>query len=247
MARFDLVWLGTACVLALVGCGSPEAPTRPGSDVPTDLPERTPTPAAAEGDADQPKTPAATGTPAQTQKPVIDPNRTYTLEVASAILSPGEGPHGAKTEWDSMAPIDPILSQQIADTLALPRQEVAIATDITNILSVANAPPDAFGSVDLLESGVVKTSKELPRIDDSFAPTWGDSRASFHGVKLTDKIRLRVHLSEYDDFSDDDTIGSVDLNLADFEGALRDGHLHHVRVTGQSDNILFIGLNVLPE
>lgn len=248
MARFDLAWLGCACVLALVGCGSDGAPSSAKkSSVPTELPDR-------DDDDDSsvvnvpPTTPQQPTTPTPTEvKPVIDPNRAYTIEVVSALISLGDGPNGAKTEWDSFALVDPNMAFAVADALEVPQEGAVIAASVTSILASANAPPDPYGSVDLLDSGQTKATMELPRTGDTFAPAWGNQRASFHGVKITDKIRLRVNLMEHDDFGDDDAIGSVDLSFKDFDAALRAGGVHHVRVTSQSDNILFVGLNVLPE
>lgn len=107
------------------------------------------------------------------------------------------------------------------------------------------------GTVQLYARTTVVGSQTLPKMQNSYEPTWNPPGA-FTRVTLDDGTSLRVTLVDKDlgslvGFETDDPIGSVDLNANHLRAALAQNTIFQVPVHEQGHQILFVGIRVRRE
>jgi hypothetical protein len=130
----------------------------------------------------------------------------------------------------------------IAAALEEPVPYLAVLDVFQKPMAIALARPDPAGTAEV-ETPWGRGTRDLPKIQDTFTPTW---QARWDGVPLVEATRLRVSLTDKD-VVNDDPIGDVVLNGTDLLAALKSARVAHVRVDDQSRQILFLDVEVIPE
>lgn len=220
-------------------------PPKPEAEGPTGRPIETKA-----TDTEEELTPPETNAPPpvvdDAPRPLIDPDRFYTIQVARVMVAPGDRP--TNTEWDSSSPIAPELTKALDDLFQGPPQPAAMMlSKAASIVARAANAPDVVGRVSVVQSGFLRGSADLPKVPNTCIPSWGADRPEFHHLKIDDKLRLQVELFDSDVLADD-RIGTVEVSLAALTRAARLDSVFMVPVYDQGDpNILYVGVNVLPE
>jgi hypothetical protein len=173
------------------------------------------------------------------------PPPVVTVEIISCGIAYGKADG---TQWDGFGktPTDLLALAGKAD-LQWPE---FVASAYANTIE----KPDPIGWADLdrgdgrgfLERA--KLSRDDEEQEDTLVPVWDPTPAWRH-VVLSDRVSLRLELSDVDDFNADDVIGRVFLTRADLASGLTDeGHVHPVRVKTQDNGqIAFVGIRVVRE
>ncbi|HEY4244001.1 MAG TPA: hypothetical protein VGM88_29505 [Kofleriaceae bacterium] len=169
------------------------------------------------------------------------PSRFARVSIIGAVIGPCKSDGH---DWDGPGShVDPDTTRRLVRALGGSNIYGAAAEIMTELAQASFDKPDVFGTADLLTpSGEEHLALPL-HYRDNFTPEW--SNADFPHVPLDDSTRIRVSLIDKD-LVNDDVIGTVELNRADLEAALRAGAVFPVPVFQQSANqILFIRISVI--
>jgi hypothetical protein len=146
--------------------------------------------------------------------------------------------------WDGWTPVDPEKLAQVAEALDATDPYVAVAALFAGPVLEGITPPEPKGSAQFLGvAAPLDEPRALMSQQDTLTPDW-DEKPTWQHVPLSPDVRLRVSLLDYD-VSNDDPIGTFELNENDFAGAFDAGQVFQVNVSRQTYNqVLFVGISV---
>jgi hypothetical protein len=172
--------------------------------------------------------------------------RLVTVEIVDAVIAPGK--HDG-TDWDGLGSVDPSVSQAITVALVGPNPLADVLSALTNPALAAVDKPDPYGSAQLTVYGMITDWVALATSDDAvpntFTPIWPYDW-HYQNIPIDTDVRIRIDLWDKD-LIDDDPIGSVVVNSNDLKAALAAQKKLEVQVSDQSDQLLFVGINVVEQ
>lgn len=165
-----------------------------------------------------------------------------TVSIVGALIGPGKA--DGRT-WDGPGHIDANAMGSVVGALAKANAYMAAAAVVGALSMDAFSKPDPYGYADLLAPNQIARVALPLTYKDTFTPSWPG--AELRNVPLRDGVRIRITLIDKD-LSNDDPMGTVELNRNDLMAALEAGAVYPVRVAEQSANqVLFINVSVLAE
>ncbi|MCK6509914.1 C2 domain-containing protein [Myxococcota bacterium] len=157
----------------------------------------------------------------------------------------GEGWEGGAISQEAAKKITEIMTKAATSYFGLPSDFGlgAALGEISSLLVGLSAPPDVFGTAELLSPAQTPLQIELPQKDDTYNPTWG---VGWSNVPLSREAKIRIVLTDYDPLDSNDDIGTAMLNFNHLIAAYWKGEVVQINVAGQTNNsILFVGISVV--
>jgi hypothetical protein len=172
------------------------------------------------------------------------PPATATISIHGAAISPAMV---GGDEWDGPGQVPEGVITDTFDQMGLGYG--AVVEYLTNLAADGYAPPDPFGVAQRWQDGAliepIALGTEDTNDEDTFAPNWVDSR--WYGVPVDQDMRLEFTLWD-EDLSENDTIGTVQLNYDHVIAALQQAEVLGIRTDEQgSGRILFVAISAVPE
>lgn len=160
------------------------------------------------------------------------------VTIVSALIGPAKA---SGDVWDGTGgKLDHEAVRLIAGALAASNPATAISMAMAPIIESGVEPPDVFGVAEVFTR--YRTSQyKLPKRNDTFSPSWA---VDVSRVPLSADTRIRIKLTDSDDFGDDD-VGVVEINADDLVRARDAARVYPIVVAEQSQNqILIINVSV---
>lgn len=150
--------------------------------------------------------------------------------------------------WDGTSAIDGKTITAVADAFVATAPYAELSGVLFDLANSAYAPPDPKGDAALKLNGIYDPALDLllPVQEDTFQPLWaGPPPVTWQNVPLDGTARLDLTLVD-EDLSNDDNIGTVELNTDDFIAALKEQDDYHVKTAKNvmTDTILFVTISV---
>lgn len=161
------------------------------------------------------------------------------VEVRQALLGPSKVGGSA---WDGLGRLDSSGQTLVLQALGTSDPVTQLGLVFANPALAALEKPDPAGFVRCMSGPIEVQRLALPKVQDTFTPIWAG--AIMRRVPLAPSTRLEVDLWDKD-LAADDPMGTSTITHADLVAAIREGTLHHVRVSGQTNNqVLFVDISV---
>lgn len=157
----------------------------------------------------------------------------------------GEGWDDGSISQETVKKITELMAKAATSYYGLPSDFGlgSVLGELASILVGLSAPPDIFGTAELLLPGKTIPPIELPQKDDTYNPTWG---VGWQNVPFLKDAKIRVSLTDYDPLNSNDDVGSAILNFNHLVAAYWKGEVIQINVSQQTKNqILFLGLSVV--
>lgn len=165
------------------------------------------------------------------------------MSVVGALIGPGKA---NRRKWDAGSLVDEAAMHDLAAAMASTGNLYVAAAGVVGTVAAGLATPtespDIVGRADLWIDGVRVSTVALTVQADTFTPQW--SSVAWRSVDIN-RARIRVVLED-DDVAFNDPVGIAEIDAGALKAAAAVGHVHPVRVDGQtSGQILFLNISVM--
>lgn len=169
------------------------------------------------------------------------PGTLVDIDIIGAVIAPGKAD---RSKWDcnpTCGQVDEDVWLEFSGAVAGaggPAGVVAgVITALSGVAASSQAAPDVAGVVRLEAGNGTASFLELPRVGNSYQPTWFGP-PGWDDVWLTDGTRLEFQLYDVDDLDANDSIGTASIFAEDLWRAVEQGGTTEVYVGDQTGNQL---------